>query len=76
MSEDFKLLYEELYERPLAEPTCEEDVRNILSCIRTQHGHFDDHEEAELQSASAILRKKVRLLANGSRKILAQFTKA
>ena len=68
--------YEELYGRPLAEPRDEEDVKNILSCIRAQHGFLDSDDENQLQMMTSTFQKKMSMVASRSRKILAQFTKA
>jgi hypothetical protein len=68
--------YEELYGRPLAEPRDEEDVKNILSCIRAQHGFLDSDDENQLQKMHSTFQKKMSMMATRSRKVLGQFTKA
>jgi hypothetical protein len=67
--------YEGLYGRPLAEPRDEEDVKNILSCIRAQHGFLDSDDENQLQKTTLIFQKKLNMMTSKSRKVLAQFTK-
>lgn len=68
--------YERLYDRPLTEPENEQDVQNILTCIRAGHGSLDKDDDDHLQKVdSAIFRKKITLMASKSRKVLAQFTK-
>ncbi|KAF1811695.1 hypothetical protein P152DRAFT_418319 [Eremomyces bilateralis CBS 781.70] len=68
--------YYELYGRSLAEPKNEEDVVNILSCIRVQHCVFDGDDETELQKMNSTVQKKMRMIASNSRENLARFTKA
>jgi hypothetical protein len=67
--------YEGLYGRPLVDPRDEEDVKNILSCIRAQHGFLDSDDENQLQKTTTTFQKKMNMMASRSRKILAQFTK-
>lgn len=68
--------YEQLYDKRLAEPKDEEDVKNILTCIRAGHGDLDDEDDDQLRRAgSEIFRKKITMMASKSRKVLAQFTK-
>ncbi|KIW23153.1 uncharacterized protein PV07_11373 [Cladophialophora immunda] len=68
--------YEKLYDRPLSEPKDEQDVKNILTCIRAGHGDLDDEDDDQLRKAgSEIFRKKITMMASKSRKVLAQFTK-
>ena len=76
MDKELSDFYEELYGRPLAEPRDEEDVKNILSCIRAQHGFLDDDDESQLQMLSSTFQRKMSMVASRSRKVLAQFTKA
>ncbi len=73
---ELSAFYEELYGRPLAEPRDEEDVKNILSCIRAQHGFLDSDDENQLQMMTSTFQKKMSMVASRSRKVLAQFTKA
>lgn len=68
--------YEKLYDRPLAEPEDEQDVKNILTCIRAGHGDLDEEDDDQLRkSGSEIFRRKITMMASKSRKVLAQFTK-
>jgi hypothetical protein len=68
--------YENLYDRPLTEPKDEQEVKNILTCIRTWHGGLDDEDDHQLRKAgSEIFRKKMTMIASKSQKVLAQFTK-
>ncbi|KIX03638.1 uncharacterized protein Z518_07191 [Rhinocladiella mackenziei CBS 650.93] len=68
--------YEKLYDSPLTEPKDEQDVKNILTCIRAGHGDLDDEDDDQLRKAgSEIFRKKITMMASKSRKVLAQFTK-
>lgn len=68
--------YEQLYDRPLTEPRDTQDVKDILTCIRAQHGDLDDEDNDQLRKAGGeIFRKKITMMASKSRKILAQFTK-
>lgn len=76
MDDDFADLYSQLFGKALAEPETQEDVKNILNCIRTRNGHLDDDDKAQLRQSSDLLLHKVQLFANNSKKILAQFTKA
>jgi hypothetical protein len=71
---EFAQFYQEIYGKPLAEPEADQDVKNILSCIRAQHGFFDDNDENDLRTISPILQKKIQMVASKSRKVLAQFT--
>jgi hypothetical protein len=73
---EFSDFYQELYGRPLAEPRDEEDVKNILSSIRAQHGFLDSDDENQLQTMTSTFQKKMTMMASRSRKVLAQFTKA
>jgi hypothetical protein len=76
MDSELSAFYEELYQKPLAEPQNEQDVQNILSCILARHGTLDGEDETLLQGTTSILHRKVYMIARNSRKILAQFTKA
>ncbi len=76
MNDAFTDLYEELYGRRPTEPKNETDAKNILECIRTCHGYLDNELEAELQQSSPLAYRKVKAIANKSRKVLAKFTKA
>lgn len=68
--------YENLYDSPLTEPKDEQDVKNILACIRAGHGDLDDEDDDQLRKAgSELFRKKITMMATKSRKVLAQFTK-
>lgn len=68
--------YKQLYDKALAEPEDEQDVKNILTCIRAERGDLDDEDYDQLQeTGSEILRKKITMMTNKSRKVLAQFTK-
>lgn len=73
--DDFKNLYEELYRRPLAEPRNEQEVKDVLSCVRAKLGFFDAEEEDELRSTTPALQMKLAMLTKDSRKLLADFTK-
>jgi hypothetical protein len=67
--------YGQLYDRPLTEPNDEQDVKNILSCIRAGHGDLDSEDDEQLRRAgSEVFRKKMTMVASKSRRILAQFT--
>jgi hypothetical protein len=68
--------YEQIYGKPLAEPKDQNDVKNILSCIRAQHGFFDSDDEDQLQKTTPMFQKKMNMFASKSRKVLAKFTKA
>lgn len=68
--------YERPYGQPLAEPRDEDYVKNILSCVRAQHGSLDSDEEEKLYLISLILQKKMSLIARNSRKVATRFTKA
>ena len=72
---EFSDFYEELYGRPPAEPRDEEDVKNILDCIRAQHGFLDSDDENQLRTMTSTFQKKMNMMASRSRKVLAQFTK-
>ena len=72
---DFKAFYKELFKRDLEEPTSEEDVKNVLSCINVQHGVLDSEDEHQLKATSSILQRKMNMIASHSRKGLAKFTK-
>lgn len=76
--EDIELAeyYQQIYGKTLAEPENENDVKNILSCIRTQHGFFDSDDEDQLQKTTSNFQKKINMFASKSRKVLAKFTKA
>ncbi|OAG34109.1 hypothetical protein AYO21_11750 [Fonsecaea monophora] len=76
MDNEFSAFYEELYQKPLAEPQNEQDAQNILSCILARHGNLNSEDETLLQGTTSILHRKVTMIARNSRKILAQFTKA
>jgi hypothetical protein len=76
MNNELSDFYEELYGRPLAEPRDKEDVKNVLSCIRAQHGFLDSDDENQVQRATLTFQKKMNMMASRSRKVLAQFTKA
>ncbi|KAK5105136.1 hypothetical protein LTS08_001410 [Lithohypha guttulata] len=69
MSEEIAELYEQLFGKELVEPTSEQDVRDILSCIRTSHGQIYQADEDELQKSSPMLRTKVKLIASAARKL-------
>ena len=76
MDQELSEFYEQLYGRPLTEPKEQQDVKNILSCIRAGHGYLDSEDDDQLRRAgSEIFRKKMTMVASKSRKILAQFTK-
>jgi len=75
MDNELSVFYEELYDRPLAEPRDEEDVKNILGCIGAQHGVLDGDDKNQLQMMYSTFQKKMNMVASRSRKILAQFTK-
>lgn len=73
---DLETFYQELYGRPLAEPTTEQDVKNILSCIRAQHGFLDSDDENQLRTATTpVLQKKLHMITSYSRKVLGGVTK-
>lgn len=68
--------YQQLHGHPMGEPSNEQDVKDILSCIRAGHGFLDSEDDDQLQrTGSEVFRKKVTLMASKSRNILAQFTK-
>ncbi|KAJ9605358.1 hypothetical protein H2200_010015 [Cladophialophora chaetospira] len=73
---ELSAFYEQLYGRPLAKPANEQDVKNILSCIRVGHSDLDSEDNEQLERAGLdIVRKKMTMVASKSRKVLAQFTK-
>lgn len=74
MGDKFARLYEALFEKSLAEPKTNEEVRNILSCIRTRNGFLDSEDEAQLQQSSMAVRQKLIFLADNSREVLAEYT--
>jgi len=75
MSEAFAKLYEEKYSKRPAEPKNEDDVKNILDCIRTCRGYLDSALENELHHSSPLVYQAVKAFANSSREVLATFTK-
>ena len=76
LDNDFSSFYEELYSRPLAEPRNEHDVKNILSCIRAQHGQLDSEDDEQLLKTTSVFRKKMAMMAAKARQVLAEYTKA
>lgn len=68
--------YQKLYDRPLTEPNDEQEVKDILSCIRVGYGQFDQEDDEQLRNAGFhVLRSKLAMVTNRSRNILAQITR-
>lgn len=75
MADGFAELFETLFGTTLQEPQTAQEVRNIITCIRTSQGHLELEDENELKSASLLFQKKIIALTASHHKVLARFTK-